>query len=68
MIETDLTLDDIEQLIILVQIKGNCHQVLLSKDDKKVVQHFIATMTSGLKLSQELQPITLSPILKSNES
>lgn len=68
MVETDLTLEDIEQLVILVQIKGNCHQVFMSKDDKNILKHFIASMTSGLKLSQELQPIILQPIHKSTNN
>ena len=51
------TLDDIEQVVVLVQIDGNCHQALISEENKKVILHLIANMTDGLKLSEEMLPI-----------
>jgi len=58
------TLNDIEQLVVIVQLNGNCHQVLLSKEDKELVKHFIANMTGGLKLTEELMPVKFEPLSK----
>jgi len=58
---SNYTLKDIEKLVIIVQLNGNCHQVLLSKDDKELIKHFIANMTNGLKLSEQLMPVKFEP-------
>lgn len=51
------TLSDIEQLVIIVQIDGNCHQVLLSQDDKEIIKHIIANMQGGFRVTEQLMPI-----------
>lgn len=55
--ETDLTINDIEQLVVIVQINGNAHQVLLSKQDKELTKHFLANLQGGLKLASEMMPL-----------
>lgn len=53
------TLADIEEIVVLVQIDGNCHQVYMSKEDKESLKHLISNLTNGMKLSSELMPVKL---------
>jgi hypothetical protein len=54
----EYTIQDIEQTVIIVQINGNAHQVLISKEDKEVIIQMINGLTNGLKLSEEMMPVT----------
>lgn len=53
----DFTINDITKTVLIVELNGNCHQVLLSADDKKALLLMACWMTDGLKISGELMPI-----------
>lgn len=54
------TTDDIETILIIVQFKdGSAHQVLTTKENKKIAVQMIALADQGLKLDKELAPIIL---------
>ena len=53
----EYTTKDIEQIVVLVQIDKNCHQVLLSNPDKDILKLFLSNLTDGMKLSKELMPV-----------
>ena len=54
------TTKDIKTILILVEFEdGNAHQVLSTKEHKKMAIDFIATLDGTLKLSDEIEPLTL---------
>jgi len=56
-----MTTKDIKTVLILVEFEnGNAHQVLATKEHKKIMIDLLATMSGGLKLSEEIEPLTLN--------
>ena len=54
-----MDLDDIELIAIMVQLKnGEAHQVLAKKEDKYLALMLLGQMGGGLKLSNEIEPMT----------
>lgn len=53
----EYTIDDIETIAILVQIKGNSHQVLTTKENKEVLLRMLSSLDGGLKLDTALAPV-----------
>lgn len=55
-----MDLEDIDTIVILVQLKnGNAHQVLTTKENKKIALQIITASDGGkLALDKELMPIT----------
>lgn len=47
----------ITSIAILVEIDGNCHQVLASKEHKELMLTFLSGLTDGIKVSEELMPV-----------
>lgn len=53
--------DDIKTVVIIVEFNnGNAHQVLTTKENKKILIGLLATMDNGLKLSETLEPVTFT--------
>ena len=53
--------DDIEKVVIIVEFNnGNAHQVLTTKENKKILIGLLATMDNGLKLSGTLEPVAFT--------
>ena len=54
-----MDLNDIELIAIIVQLKnGEAHQVLAKKGDKYLALMLLGQMGDGLKLSNEIEPMT----------
>lgn len=52
------TIDDIETVAVLVQFKnGDAHQVLASKEMKKVMLHMLVSEKGTLSLSEAIEPV-----------
>lgn len=59
-----MTIEDIEVIAIIVQLKdGNTHQVLASKENKELALRMLGQLGGNIKLSEEIEPITF--IIKS---
>ena len=64
----EYTLKDIEEMAVIVQLNGNCHQVLISPENKEILKVFISGMTNGLRLSDACEPITFTPLQAINKA
>lgn len=53
-----MTIENIETIAILVQIDGNCHQVLTTKKNKEAMLLMLAGLDGGLTLDQQIEPLT----------
>lgn len=61
-----MTISDIETIAILVQVDGNCHQVLTSKENKQLLITMLSGMDDGLNLSDKIEPVKFE-LIKSNQ-
>lgn len=52
-------MEGIDKILIIVEYKGNAHQVLASKDNKELVLQMLSSLENGLKLDKELEPYEL---------
>lgn len=59
-----MTINDITTIAILVEIDGDCHQVLASSENKKLMLTMLAQMSDGLKLSDVIEPVKFEPLKK----
>lgn len=48
---------EITSIAIVVEIDGNCHQVLASKENKELMLKFLSGLTDGIKVTEELCPV-----------
>lgn len=55
--EEQLEIDDITTIAIIVEINGNAHQIMSTKENKALMLNMLARMDGGLKLSTEMEPI-----------
>ena len=54
-----MTMDDIEKIVVIVQLKnGSAHQVLTTKENKRIALQIINLADNGLKLDKEIMPMT----------
>ena len=53
-----MNIEDIEVIVVIVQFKnGSAHQVLTTKENKKIALQLIANADGKLSVDKELMPI-----------
>jgi hypothetical protein len=57
-----MSFDEIETIVILVQLKWFCHQVLTSKENKETALRMIAIQDESLKLDKEIMPVVFTTV------
>jgi hypothetical protein len=56
----ELSFEDFEKIVIVVQLKNGCaHQVLSTSDNKIILLKMLSKMDGTLNLSKEIEPFIL---------